>query len=141
MVLLPSWLKMKNRLKICSCGKRIPDTESCDCKRAKKRDYQREYQRKDKNNPLKTARWNKLRKEILKRDGHLCQRCLHKYGLLNASELQGHHIKSRKDFPELVFDKRNVITLCKTCNLQLGTSNKLDFNYEVPENETNYNFL
>lgn len=38
-----------------------------------------------------------------------------------------HHIKSRKNFPELMFDDENLITLCKTCNLQLGTKDKLDF--------------
>lgn len=122
---------MKNRKKICSCGRIIKDTETCECKRIKKRDYQREYQRKDKDNPLKTARWSKLRKKVLQRDGYLCQRCYHKYGILNSKELQGHHIKSRKNFPELVFEERNILTLCRTCNLQLGTSDKLDFKYEV----------
>lgn len=87
----------------------------------------REYQRNDKDNPLKTTRWTKLRKKILKRDKYLCQRCLIKYEIINPRQLQAHHIKSRRDFPQLVFDESNIICVCKTCNLQLGTKNKLDF--------------
>lgn len=111
----------------CSCGKIIIEGTRCECKKKRKRDYMREYQRNDKDNPLKTTRWTNLRAQVLIRDGYLCQRCLLKFGIANSEELQGHHIKSRKYFPELVFDPTNVITMCKTCNLQLGTSNKLDF--------------
>lgn len=126
-------MKMSKRVrkKTCSCGKIIPEGIRCECKRKAKRDYMREYQRQHKDDPLKTAKWAKLRKYILKRDGYLCQRCLHKYGLLNSTDLQAHHIRSRRDYPELVFEESNIITLCGTCNRQLGTSNKLDF--EIPE--------
>lgn len=116
------------RKKICStCGKIIFDNVTCSCKRDRKRDYMREYQRNEKDNPLKTTRWKKLRTYILRRDKFLCQRCLRKYGTANSSELQAHHIKSRKNFPELVYDPTNIICLCKTCNLQLGTKDELDF--------------
>jgi 5-methylcytosine-specific restriction endonuclease McrA len=115
------------RKKICSCGKIIPDNASCLCKRAKKRDYMREYQRNDKDNPLKTTKWKHFRNNILRRDKYLCQRCLFKYGIVNSKDLQAHHIKSRKNYPELVFDVKNVICLCRTCNLQLGTKDALDF--------------
>jgi 5-methylcytosine-specific restriction endonuclease McrA len=118
---------MRSRKTSCSCGRIIPKGTRCPCKVKAKRDYMRQYQRNDKNNPLKTTRWNKLRKNILSRDKYLCQRCLHKYNTLNSSELQAHHIKSRKNYPELVFEERNILTLCKTCNLQLGTKDKLDF--------------
>lgn len=118
---------MRSRKKTCSCGKIIPEDVVCSCKKKNKTDYMREYQRKNKDNPLKTTRWTKLRKQVLQRDGYLCQRCLHKYNTLNSKELEGHHIRSRKNYPELVFDEQNIITLCKTCNLQLGTNDKLDF--------------
>jgi 5-methylcytosine-specific restriction protein A len=118
---------MRSRKKICSCGKIIPDNSQCSCKKKSKQKYMRDYQRNDKNNPLKTTRWTKLRKHILKRDNYLCQRCLHKYGILNTKELEAHHIKSRKNYPELVFEESNIITVCKTCNLQLGTKDELDF--------------
>jgi 5-methylcytosine-specific restriction enzyme A len=118
---------MRSRKMTCSCGRLIPEGSRCECKKKAKRDYMREYQRNDKDNPLKTTRWAKLRKHILKRDSYLCQRCMHKYNILNSNELQAHHIRSRKNYPELVFEQENIITLCKTCNLQLGTSDKLDF--------------
>lgn len=117
-----------SRKKTCSCGKIIPETEKCECKRKRKRDYMREYQRKEVDNPLKTTRWNKyLRPYVLRRDKHLCQRCLYKYGVANAEDLHVHHIKSRKNYPELVFDDKNLLTVCRTCNLQLGTKDELDF--------------
>ena len=117
-----------NKRKVsCSCGRIIPEGTICPHKREEKRIYMRDYQRRNKNNPLKTTRWAKLRKHILKRDGYLCQRCLHKYNILNSEELQAHHIKSRKNYPELVFVQSNLLTVCKTCNLQLGTKDELDF--------------
>lgn len=121
----------RSRMKTCSCGKIIPENTRCSCKKKYKRDYMREYQRLHKGDPLKTTRWTKLRTKILKRDGYLCQRCLYKYNVLNSNELQAHHIRSRKHFPELVFEETNIMTLCGTCNRQLGTSDKLDF--EIPE--------
>ena len=128
----------RTRKVTCSCGKIISEGSACDCKRIAKRDYMREYQRNDKNNPLKTTRWAKLRSKVLKEDAYLCQRCLIKFNITNSKELQGHHIKSRRDYPELVFVRENIITLCKTCNLQLGTSNELDF--EVRQRDTEREF-
>lgn len=126
-------MKNRSRMKTCSCGKIIPEESRCSCKKIAKRNYMREYQRKHKDNPLKTTRWTKLRKKVLKRDGYLCQRCLYKYNVLNSTELQAHHIRSRKNYPELVFVEENIITLCGTCNRQLGTSDKLDF--EIRQSE------
>jgi 5-methylcytosine-specific restriction endonuclease McrA len=117
-----------SRKKTCSCGRIIPEGTRCECKRKKKRDYMREYQRNEVDNPLKTTRWSKhVRPYVLRRDNYLCQRCLHKFGEANPKELQVHHIKSRKNYPDLVFDTSNLLTVCKTCNLQLGTKDELDF--------------
>lgn len=120
------------RKKICNkCGKIIDFNEVCSCKRSNKErnEYKRNYYRKNKEylKPLSTARWRKLRSLIIKRDKGCCQRCLIKYGIVNTKDLQVHHIKPRIDYPELMFDESNLITLCKTCNLQLGTSGELDF--------------
>ena len=129
---------MRSRKVVCSCGKLIAEGTRCECKKKSKRDYMRQYQRDNSDNPLKTARWTKLRRKVLKRDKYLCQRCLYKYNILNSSDLQAHHIRSRKNFPELVFDEENIMTLCGTCNRQLGTSDKLDFEvrkWQEPENQ------
>ncbi|MBW1931458.1 MAG: HNH endonuclease [Deltaproteobacteria bacterium] len=48
---------------------------------------------------------------IFERDGYKCQICSQVGGDLNA-----HHIKSWKDFPELRLDVDNGITLCVECH-------------------------
>ena len=84
---------------------------------------------------LNTARWKKKRKFIKERDGHFCQRCWALYGIVNDKNLEVHHIKNRRDFPELTFEDSNLITVCKTCNLQLGVATELDFNWEPLKNK------
>lgn len=63
----------------------------------------------------------------------MCMRCLIKYNLVNTSELTVHHILSRKNHPELVFEDLNLMCLCATCNKQLGTKDKLDFEWDAEE--------
>jgi len=119
-----------SKKKSCSCGRIIGYTEICPCKQNQNRnEYQRNYYEKNKEilRPLTSTRWRKLRSLIIKRDGGLCQRCLLKYGIINGSTLQVHHIKPRIQYPELMWEETNLITLCKTCNLQIGTNDELDF--------------
>lgn len=133
---------MANRKTICSyCGK-IADMETHSCQAMdKKKDHynstKRDYYRKNKETlkPLMSRRWSKFRSHIIARDNNLCKRCQLKYGIINAEKLQVHHIKSRIHYPGLIFDEDNVITLCQTCNIQLGISDKLDFKWEKPEEE------
>ncbi|HDR7585519.1 hypothetical protein BW899_06695 [Bacillus mycoides] len=66
--------------------------------------------------------WRNLREQIIERDGGYCQRCLHKYGIINSANLEVHHIKPRSKYPELQYEISNLVTVCKTCNLQLGTN-------------------
>ena len=123
------------RKTICSkCGKFKQEGKPCTCKpnrinRVKKKSS-------DTKDIINTRAWkDKKRPQIIKRDGGLCQRCLIKYGIINNERIEVHHIKSRKDYPELAFDDNNLICVCKECNLALGTSNKLDFevNWEYKE--------
>lgn len=118
-----------SKKKLCSCGKLIDFNSDCSCKKDKNRnEYQRNYYQKNKESlkPLSTVRWKKLRTLIISRDSGVCQRCLIKFGMINTENLQVHHIKPRIEFPELMFEESNLITVCKTCNLQLGLSG-LDF--------------
>jgi 5-methylcytosine-specific restriction endonuclease McrA len=108
----------------------VSDKVECSCKeRTNRNEYQRDYYQKNKEvlKPLSSTRWRKLRKLIISRDGGLCARCFSKYGIINGDNLQVHHIKPRIEFPHLMFDEENLITLCKTCNLQIGTAHELDF--------------
>lgn len=132
------------KMKICpNCGKRIPFNETCSCKkRNNKNKYQRNYYKEHKETlaPLKTARWRKLRSLIIKRDNGVCQRCLIKYGIINSENLQIHHIKPRIEYPDLIYDESNLITLCKTCNLQLGTNKELDFKPNIDLKNIDFDF-
>ncbi|MFD4058825.1 HNH endonuclease [Streptomyces californicus] len=82
---------------------------------------------------MRTTRWKKKRLSIIKRDNAHCQRCVIKYNIINNQSLTVHHIKPRNQYPELMFDDTNLITLCQTCNGQLGTSGELDFEFHMPD--------
>ena len=118
------------RKKVCSnCGKIISENK-CDCKKEYK--FKPKY---DGDPILGTHRWKKKREYIRDRDGHMCQRCYIKYGIINTKDLSIHHIKSRKDYPELMWNDDNLICICKICNSQLGTQNKLDFEWHGAKDE------
>lgn len=97
--------------------------------RNKQKIYRQEKKDSDGYKQLHSRKWRKFRKDIIRLDNGFCQRCLYKYGIYNHNNLEVHHIKPREEFPELVFDEDNVITLCKTCNLELGL-NGIDFDWK-----------
>lgn len=56
--------------------------------------------------------WETLKKRALKRDNYTCQEC-------GSTEcLEVHHIKTRKNYPELAHNLDNLKTLCRTCHLK-----------------------
>ena len=119
------------RKKICNkCGKIIDDNVSC-CVSLNKTISKRQ---EESDKELRTSRWRNTRLRVLKRDRFTCQRCLIKYGIINTEDLTVHHIKSRKEYPELFYDLNNLICLCRTCNLQLEAkefNHKLDFKINI----------
>lgn len=131
---------MKHKSICVSCGKTKSFDKECECVKERKRYAAKMTRIEGRDEAVKfykSAKWRKKRSSIILRDKGHCQRCKIKYGIVNGSKLEVHHIKSRHDFPELAFENKNLITLCKTCNLQLGKSNKLDFNFEHKEVEFN----
>lgn len=123
-----------SRYYFCSrCGSKVEYTKKCSCLKNKKSERNKKYIDNDKF--YRTRKWRALRLRVLKRDNFLCQRCLNKYGILNSDNLEAHHIKSRVNYPELELEENNIVCVCKTCNLQLGTSDKLDFKYEIRNTE------
>lgn len=120
---------------ICSrCGQ-LKKNNQCGCSKINTLTIKKEKEKHDCKNGLHSVRWRKKRAYIISRDKGLCQRCLLKYNILNGEQLTVHHIKSRNDFPELMYEDENLITLCMTCNLQMGTMNKLDFEYNISNDE------
>lgn len=129
------WPLIYLRKTICGgCGNFITEGTLCECKIAARAEYEKTYQR----DPLISSyRWKKKREYIKRRDNQMCQRCLIKYNLINTENLEVHHIKSRKDFPDLTWDDDNLICICSYCNKALGTKNKLDFEWNPKTKDFN----
>lgn len=61
-----------------------------------------------------SRRWKKKRKEILRRDGYLCQLCK-RYGK-QTEAVTVHHIKHADEYPEFAFADDNLVSLCNACH-------------------------
>lgn len=119
------------RMKLCSCGKKIPDTAVCECR--KNRNKLKNQQNVEATTFYKSYKWRKFRERIIKRDQEICIRCMITHNYIEKNNLEVHHIKPRSQYPELAFDETNVITLCKSCNTHLGTKGELDFKWNIAE--------
>lgn len=137
------------RMKRCrKCHRLFPDTEPgaycSECSSKQKKDYQKSYNRveenKERNAPLRSARWAKLRADIIARD-KVCMRCLIKFGIINVKDLTVDHIKSRNHYPELMWDESNLICLCRSCNSEKGDNDFLDFPWEPPKKDNNKTYF
>ena len=119
------------RMKLCSCGKAIPDTAVCDVcrKQAQKRSNQNKDPQMKK--LLNSKRWKDVRTRVIKRDKGICIRCMFTRNYVEKNNLQVHHIKPRNKYPELMFEESNLITLCQSCNTHIGTKEQLDFDWEI----------
>lgn len=132
-------IKMVDKSKrktICQhCMKIIPDNQKCSCRKQVVKEQRQQFKENntDMIKLIKSTRWQKFRLRIINRDGGHCQRCLHKYKVVNSKSLEVHHIKPRTKYPELMFEETNVVTLCKLCNTQIGTKETLDFAWTKPE--------
>jgi len=58
--------------------------------------------------------YREWRESILARDNYICQKCFNEKK--SSRPLHAHHIKSREEFPELIFDLNNGKTLCSSCH-------------------------
>lgn len=47
--------------------------------------------------------------------------------MLTIEHLQGHRVKSFKDYPEFRLDENNVAVLCRVCNFQVGDKSIKDW--------------
>lgn len=65
-----------------------------------------------------SAAWRKFRASYLK-DNPSCASCL-KEGRTTAAN-HVHHIKERRDFPELSFEESNMASLCAPCHSKLAS--------------------
>ena len=56
------------------------------------------------------TKWIKTRRAVFERDGYKCAECG------TNKNLCAHHIKPRSEYPNLIYDMENIITLCKSCH-------------------------
>lgn len=106
--------------------------------RSKQKVYYQEKKNSEGYKLLHSTRWEKFRKHVIAADRGHCQRCIIKFNRYTYENLEVHHIKPRDIYPELTFDENNVITLCKSCNLELGL-NGIDFPWNPKDRDDLYN--
>lgn len=70
---------------------------------------------------VETPEYNELRIKIFKRDNYTCQHCKQRGRAGYRILLELHHIKERKNYPELALDEENCITLCSDCHKKTGS--------------------
>jgi len=112
--------------KLCECGCGEETMLGCDGNRNR---FVVGHNSKGANNPMygknpsgSTAhRLEEWQKQVFERDGYACQNpnCPQNTDLLDA-----HHIKSRKDYPELLYDLENGVTLCRSCHVSTHQKGK-----------------
>lgn len=61
-----------------------------------------------------STRWEKKKKQILRRDGYMCQACK-RYGRKREAKIV-HHIQHADTHPELAFVDDNLVSLCEACH-------------------------
>lgn len=74
---------------------------------------------------LKTFEWRKLRMQILKKFGPVCQCC--GAGKNDGVRIHVDHIKPRRKFPDLALDEDNLQILCEDCNHGKGNWDETDW--------------
>jgi hypothetical protein len=68
---------------------------------------------------MATAAYKEFRKSVFERDDYTCQLCNKRGG-----NLEVHHIKPWRDYPELRFDINNGQTLCVVCHKRIDKYRK-----------------
>lgn len=63
-------------------------------------------------------KWLQLKSKILYEKDCKCEICE------SRIEIEVHHILSRSKYPELTFDKENLMVVCKPCHLKLHENDK-----------------
>ena len=71
--------------------------------------------RSDRQKIMGRKEYSSWRTSVYERDDYICQEC-GKKGNETGGYLNAHHIKKYSEFPELLFDVNNGITLCQKCH-------------------------
>jgi len=109
------------------CGKRISTTSSGKCSDCYKKTFVGNGNPNYKfghyiGNHHCTKKYKKWRSFIYGRDNYTCKMC----GKSESGNLNGHHILPQRDFPNLVYEVTNGVTLCRDCH-QLTFNKEYDY--------------
>ena len=63
-----------------------------------------------------SVEWKNWRRAVFERDNYTCQECGARSGNGKTVYLHPHHLKERKNYPELQFEVSNGTTLCMNCH-------------------------
>lgn len=105
-----------SKIKCQHCLKIHDRYHECSAKKKHKRMLQ-QARRKDErykvyNDCYNTSRWKKVREEVLKESNYMCEVC-RALGKLNYTDIQVHHIEKVKDNKEKMYDKNNLLVVCR----------------------------
>lgn len=91
---------------------------------------------KTKKNKVRRTRkaYREWREQVFKRDNYTCHDCGAK-----KTYLQAHHEKHVKDYPELIYDVNNGITLCVECHQKKHPELKLNIKKSQEDGERSHN--
>lgn len=71
--------------------------------------------------------YKEWRIQVYRRDNFTCQIC----GDNRSGVLVAHHIKLLKDYPELVVELSNGVTLCKNCHDEVHYGEYKDYTFDI----------
>ena len=120
------WAKRAIKINYCLyCGKEIITSKSVNkkyCSNKCKKLHYRTINKGEKSHLWKggktkeskirqtSAEYKEWRNNVFERDNYTCQKCGKK------GDIEAHHIKEQCNYPELIFDINNGITLCRKCH-------------------------
>ena len=101
------------------CDEHISEYETKEKQRRKK--FIEIYNKKNKYNQFYgSIKWKKLRAYVLVRDNYLCQECLKKDNLTEATDV--HHIEKIRLSWDKRYDADNCISVCHECHRKLDSN-------------------
>ncbi len=93
----------------------------CHAKTNHKRKYKIEYN-KQYDKCYNSRKWKRVRTEVLKDNDYCCEVCK-QLGIVNYTDIQVHHITKIIDNDELMFDKSNLLVVCREHHRQIEGMN------------------
>lgn len=102
---------MSDLIKCSYCNKIHDKYEDCDAKLKHKQKHKQNYN-EEYNKCYNSKNWKRVREEVLKENNYCCEICM-QLGVANYKDIQVHHVIKIIDNEDLMFDKSNLIVVCR----------------------------